>query len=667
MNKIFSWVVISTLWGIPAIAQQEKKDSLQQKTLKEVTIQTRTNGNSIDQMKASHTERLSQTELKKNACCNLAESFESNPSVEVSFSNAVSGARQIQMLGLSGVYVQLLTDVLPTVRGLNYTYGFTNIPGPMVHSIYINKGPGSVTNGFESMTGQIDVELMKPENAPRLHVNAYMNTFLRTELNINAAHRFNPRWSALLMTHASGIQHKVDRNSDGYLDIPLSRQLNAIQRWKYSGEKIEAMFGVKGLLDEKSGGQMNFNQFRSRHNQDAWGFGLRTQRWEAFWKSSYNFTDCGSKSLGLQFNFSNHQMNGFYGKSAYEGMQRSVFANIIYQTFIGTEDHQLRVGGGLLYDHVDEYFKTLNLHRNEPVTGLFAEYTYLNNEKWGLIAGVRGDYNIRLQRYFFIPRMNIRYALSKQSSLRASAGSGFRTATILAENAQLFVSNRNLHIHETLNPEYSWNYGINYSYCFTQRGKEGRFSLDVFRTDFANQIVADFDKNPQEVSFYNMKGPSYAWYVQAEWYYEVIKNLDIRLAYKFNDVRITQHGQLMERMLNAKHRALINASYGSKNKHWKFDFTTQWMGRQRLMDLGSNPEEYQLVQYSPSYFRLLGQITYLYKQFEWYMGSENMTNFIQQQVIVDGANPFGNYFDAGNVWGPTQGRMIYAGFRFTRK
>lgn len=250
------------LWSLnPVKAQTNTPDSTQTKKLKEVKIQSRTNGNQMDALSPIRVEKLTQTELKKNACCNLAESFESSPSVEVWFSNALTGARQIQMLGLSGTYVQMLTDLLPSVRGLNYTYGFSNIPGTQVNSIYINKGPGSVTNGFESMTGLIDVELQKPEKSPKLFVNGYMNTFLRTELNANSAVKLNKKWSTMVMTHGSGMQRKMDQNKDGYLDAPLYTQLNGIHRWKYEGDKVESMFGVKGLYDSKTGGQTSYNQF----------------------------------------------------------------------------------------------------------------------------------------------------------------------------------------------------------------------------------------------------------------------------------------------------------------------------------------------------------------------------------------------------------------------
>ena len=646
---------------------QEQTDSVKNKDLQTLEIRQRNNGNTMDALNPIRTEKITQLELKKNACCNLAESFETNPTVEVSFSNALTGARQIQMLGLSGVYVQMMTDLLPTVRGLNYTYGFSNIPGPQVNAIFINKGPGSVTNGFESMTGQIDVELQKPEKSPRFFINAYLNSRLRQEINTNYSHRFNERWSTLLMAHASQIQNKVDMNNDSYLDRPLYKQINLINRWKYAGKRVETMFGIKGLYDDKQGGQIEFDPKKPQAAQSAYGFGMTTRRWEIFNKTSFNFDEEGDRSLGIQSNFTSHDIQSYYGLNPYLGNQKTLFLNLLYQTYVRKESNTLRVGGGLLYDDIAESYKYIRLSRQEPVAGLFAEYTMVGSEKWSVLLGARSDYNFRLQRWYFIPRTNVKYSLNKSMSIRGSAGSGFRTANIFAENAQMLASNRVIHLIENLMPEYSWNYGLNYTWTFTQHQKEGRFSVDVFRTDFVNQVVADFDVTPQSVYFYNLKGKSNAWYVQAELYREISKDLDIRLAYKFNDVRITQHGILMEKALNARHRALVNLAYQTKNQHWKFDFTTQWVGKQRLPNLSTNPEMYQLRAWSPSYFRLLCQITYVYKKFEVYMGSENLNNFTQKQVVVDGAHPFGEYFDAGNIWGPTLGRMIYVGCRYSIK
>ncbi len=665
--KYYINVLLVLCISYTSLAQTNTQDST--KKLKEVIIKKKSNGTDIQELNPIRTEKITQKELKKNACCNLAESFESSPTVDVSYSNAVTGAKQISMLGLNGNYVQMLTDLLPTVRGLNYTYGFNNIPGSFVNTIFLNKGPGSVTNGFESMTGQIDVELHKPEIAPKLYINGYVNSRLRTELNANYAHVFNTKWSSMLMTHYSTIRNKVDMNNDTYLDRPMYTQTQVINRWKYnSGNRIESMFGIKYLYDTKTGGQTLFNKKISTYQQPYWGFTNLTHRIEAFNKSSYSINDCGSKSIGIQTNYTQHAIDAMYGHNAYRGLQQSIYTNLIFQTPIINDKQELRTGASILYDNVDEKYKDISIKRKEPVLGTYAEYTYKTEHAWSILLGARADYNFRLKKYFFIPRANIKYTISEHSSVRASAGSGFRTAFIFAENAQLFTSNRNINILENLLPEYSWNLGLNYSYMFEKNGSDGRFSIDAFYTTFKNQIIADFDYHPQEVNFYNLHGKSYASYIQAELFYPVKPRLDIRLAYKYNDVKATQKVVgLMQKSLNAKHRGLFNIAYETRNNHWKADFTTQWIGTQRLPSTIKNPDALQLLATSPSYIKMLGQLTYSYKLMDIYLGSENITNYTQKIRIIDAANPFGVYFDASNIWGPTLGRMFYVGARYTIK
>jgi outer membrane receptor for ferrienterochelin and colicins len=640
--------------------------SNKQQQLKEVKIGNSSGGTEFKEITPVRIEKLNHYELKKNACCNLAESFESSPTVEVSFSNALTGTRQIQLLGLSGVYVQQLTDLLPTIRGLNYTYGLDNIPSSQADAIYINKGPGSVTNGFESITGQIDIELQKPEKTPRFFVYAYVNSQQRAELNLQFAKPINQRWDASLFVHGNWAQFKTDVNNDGFMDGPLNKQLSFIQRWKYNSfRNIESQFGVKAWLSEKTGGELNFQPTTTSSSiPNYYGFVINTKRAEVFNKTSYNFDEHGDKTMGLQSSLTNHQINARYGANDYTGHQSTVYLNFIYQKALGSESHVLRTGASVLGDYTNENYKGINYQQNTTTPGVYAEYTYIGSEVFSLLGGARLDYLSNQHQVVFTPRFNIKYSITKSTSVRASAGTGFRNAFIFAENPQLFVSSRHLVILEQLKPERASNVGLN----ITQKIKSSsHFSVDLFRTDFQQQVVADYDWNPQTVYFYNLKDKSFSTYLQTELYLEISKNLHLRFAYKYNQVKTTFHGILLDKALNPNHRALGNIAYDSKNGHFKYDFTTQWVGEQRLYNYSLNPEAYRMPEKSPSFFRLLGQVTYLYKHWEWFMGSENMTNFTQKQVIIDPANPFGGYFDSGSIWGPVMGRTIYMGCRWTLK
>ncbi len=671
--KIYISILILLISCTATFAQDttaRKKMSDKKHKLKGVTIKRKSNGNTMDNG-SFRIEKIGAKELKKNACCNLAESFESNASIEIGSTSALSGAKQVEMLGLQGTYVQTLIELLPYVRGINYTYGFNNVPGPFVESIYINKGPGSVTNGFESMTGQIDVELVKPKlYKPLLHVNGYINNFERQELNLNTGIRLSEEVSTLFSGHVSQRTRKMDVNSDGFIDVPLTQMLHFMNRWKYDGKRFETMLLAKYHKADEKAGQMTYDHNMNITEQNAtYGIAIDDERFDLMHKMGYAITKDREKSLGLQSSFSTQNRNSFYGRNFYNGYQRTFSSNLIYQTNLnfGEKEGDLKLGGGILADNVREQFQNIDQNRDESVTGLFAEYTYTQNPKYTVLVGVRGDYNWRLKKTFFIPRLNVRYNITDDFSARFSGGSGFRTPTIFAENTRFFASSRQVEILEPLMPEYSWNYGVNLNYDMYQAGKESRLSLDIFRTDFTDQVIVDYDASPDKVLMYNLNGQSRAWYVQAEWYYELFKNFDIRLAYKYNDVKMTQRGELMERAFNPKNRALVNLAYETSNDRWAFDLTTQWVGKQRLPDFNLNPAIYRpsVGTYAPDYVRMLGQVTYRTKDLELYVGSENLTGFRQNDLIIDAQNPFGNYFDAGAAWGPTTGQMAYVGFRYT--
>ncbi len=668
MKKITSLILLIFVSTI-LFAQNKTiaTDTVKRQKIKTVIIKNRTTGSDINSLNPVRVERLGKTELSKNACCNLAESFESNPTVDVSVSDAVSGAKQIQLLGLSGTYVQTTTDLLPNVRGLNYTYGFNNIPSSFVDAIFITKGPGSVSNGFESMTGHIEIALQNPERyKSKLHVNGYLNSLWRNELNVNLAQKINSNWNTILMGHGSGMKSNVDINKDNFMDMPNYEQFQLSNRWAYSGNKLESKFGINVLRDKKIGGEMNVE---NANHHEPYHINISSKRINAFAKTSYSFDADKGKSIGLQLNFSNDDINSNYGHHRnYKGNQKTAFVNLIYQTILFNTQHLIKMGGGSQTDLVYEQFMQINNDRIETVSGVFGEYTYLGSDKFSLIAGARADYNNRINKTYFIPRLNIKYDLTDDFSIRASAGSGMRTANIFADNTRLFASSRNVLILEKLMPEYSWNYGINFSYCYLQNKKPGRVSVDIFKTDFQNQVIADYDYSPQQVLFYNLNGRSNSFYVQAEWYYEIFHDVDIRLAYKFNDVRYTQRGETVERTLNPQSRALFNIAYKTHNEKWVFDFTTQWVGKQRMPNTDANPEQYRNESnFTPSYFRMLGQITYKMPVWEVYCGSENITNFTQKKLIVSPENPYLPYFDAGNIWGPTMGRVFYLGARYDLK
>lgn len=632
-------------------------------------------GTFISTLNPRQTEIITTQELRKAACCNLSESFETNATVDAVYADAVSGAKEIRMLGLDGVYAQLMTEGIPSLRGLASTYGLSYIAGSWVNSMQVTKGSGSVVNGYEPITGQINVEYHKPETADRLHLNLFAGMGGRYEVNANWAVRLTPRWSTMTLAHASTQVQEQDQNHDNFLDAPLRNTLSGIHRWKYQGDKIESMFGVKGLYETRTGGQIGFDP--NANNNILYGVQINSNRYEAFAKTGFFFPE-PYRSIGTQVTAIYHDQTMQFGNKDYAGKQKMFWANFIYQSRIVNCNNEFKVGASFLYDDYDEQYSEINdtatlanidRQRTDQVTGVFGEYTRKsNNEKFTLVAGLRADYH-QIYGLWLNPRLHVRYQIAKNTTLRGAAGKGTRIANIFAENANIFASGRNIAIQDNLQPETAWNYGISLVQKFKLAEREGYITADVFRTDFMHQIITDLYSNSALIGFYNLSGKSYANSFQIEMGYELLKGLDLKLAYKADDAQATYaDGKLHPVPFQARQKALANIGYETPNEHWRFDFTTQWHGNRPLPPTAYNSDMNDDGHtYSPNYFTLLGQITFAADKWELYVGGENLSNFMQHNPIANANTPFSTQFDATNVWGPIMGAQIYGGIRFSLK
>lgn len=640
-------------------------------TLKDVQITDSKESLAFSTIDPMNRQTLNAKELTKAACCNLSESFETNATVDVTYNDALSGTKQIKMLGLDGAYTQTLIEQQGGIRGLSTNFGFSHIPGSWAHSIDITKGVGSVVNGYESISGQINIELLKPEKADRLHVNVYAGDWGRYETNIHLGHRFNKEWSTLLLTHASTVTNKNDFNNDGFMDVATGYQLGAVNKWKYEKQgKLMASFGVVANLDNRTGGQMAYTNRTENDLKQVYGVGIQTKHLEAFSKTAFGFMGRPYKSVNLSVNARHYEHDAFYGMKAYNGKEQTVNASLYYQTIINTSDHKLKMGASYLLDDFNETYTVnttdSNFKRTESVPGVFAEYNYEILNKLSLLLGARTDFH-NLYGTFFIPRAHVKMNLTKSSVLRFSAGKGMRVANVFVEQPFIMASNRRVVVEETFKPEVAWNYGVSLTHKFKIAHKNATLVMDFFRTDFQNQIVTDLDQNTQAVHLYNLKGQSYANSFQTEFNYEPVKRFEVRLAYKWQDVRTNYNGALLQKPLIAKDRILFNVAYATRFEKWKFDATVKWFGQNRIPNTGLNPVGLQMESYSKPYYTINAQVTRAFKKFELYVGAENLFNYTQQYQIIDPANPFGNYFDASLIWGPVMGRVLYAGFRMSIK
>ncbi|HLL94946.1 MAG TPA: TonB-dependent receptor, partial [Spirosoma sp.] len=632
------------------------------RTLQEVTVSGAPG--QIDRLNPIQTEFINQRTLAKAACCNLSESFETNASVSVSYADAVTGARQIQFLGLGGQYVQTNVENIPTVRGLATAFGLNYIPGTWITSIDVGKGAGSVVNGYESMSGQMNIELQKPDSPDQLFLNGYANSFGRLEGNVNWSKPLSNKWSVGVLGHASTLRTEIDQNRDSFRDLPFYTQLNAINRYKYSSERFMAQFGVKALYDDRVGGQL------SRLGPSRYTFGNTTRRLEFFSKMAKLFPDQPYKGLGLILNALNHEQTALFGFRPYAGRQRTVYANLIYQSILGNTNHAYKAGASYLLDDYREQLGALQTSRTESVPGIFAEYTYTYPEKMTVVLGGRFDYH-NLFGAQWTPRAHLKYNLNPNLTLRASAGRGFRVPNFLSENFGYLVSSRVIINEAALRPEISWNYGGSLTNDFTMFGQKASLVLDYHRTDFQEQLFVDIE-HPREIHFHNLYGKSFANSFQAELNYQPIRRMDVKVAYRLFDVRQSmsvpsEDTLLLPRMMIPRDRVLLNIGYALPFDKWKFDATLQWNGSRRIPYLRTGADYTTVpLEFSPGFYNLNAQVSRAFRSgLELYIGGENLTGFRQLSPIVAANDPFGADFDAGSrVWGPITGRMVYVGFRF---
>ena len=646
--------------------------------LKGITIRSKRGAVQKSLFATANTFTVNNDELLKAACCNLAESFETNPSIDVSFSDALTGTRQIQMLGLKSPYLQIMQENIPSIRGAAQAFGLTFTPGTWVESIQITKGAGSVVNGFESISGQINAELVKPFSDNKFFLNTYSSLNGRLELNTHFNRRVSEKWQSGLYIHGNYRGEKFDKNDDNFLDAPLANQINVMNRWQYTDAQNGwvSFINIRFLNDEKQTGEINFNPTLDKGNTNSWGSEIDTKRFETSLKLGYVFPEIPYQSVGLQLAYSNHEQDSYFGLNVYDIKHESLYSNLLFNSIIGDTRSKFKTGINFTYDKYNELVNTTNYKRKENSLGVFFEYAFDNLEDFSLTAGVRVDTH-NLLGTFITPRLHLRYAPWENGVFRASAGRGKRSANIFAENQQLFASSRKIDIDAVggniygLNPEIAWNYGVSYLQKFNLFNKKGDITFDFYKTDFSNQVVVDWE-NPQAVSFYNLNGKSIANNFQLELNYELAKNLNLRTAFKYFDISTDYKTGKLQKPLQPNNRFFVNISYETATKdngsQWKLDLTFNNIGEQRLPNTATNPTQYQLPINSERYSLLNSQITKVFSnKFEIYAGGENLTNVQQVNPILGSENPFGPNFDSTIVYSPIFGRAIYAGLRFKIK
>ena len=600
---------------------------------------------------------MNKDELFKAACCNLGESFTTNPSVDVAYNDATTGARQIKLLGLSGIYVQMLTENLPNFRGAAIPYALGYVPGPWMKGIQVSKGSASVKNGYESITGQINVDYLQPEDEQQVEVNLFGDTKSRIEANADANVHLSDKWATEILLHHENILKNHDDNGDGFYDMPGREQYNVQNRWVYKGKSYIFHGGLGALKEIRSSGQNGEHV----HSDDIYRIKLHTNRYEGYMKHAFILNHEHGTNIAFMSSASMHQLDARYGNKFYDLNEKNLYGSLMFETNFSTQ-HNLSLGLSFNHDYLGQ-----NLGKNEKETtpGAYAQYTYTLGTKLTAMAGVRFDHS-SLYGNFFTPRFHVKYSPVDAISIRLSAGKGYRTVFGMAEYNYLLASGRSLNISEGLKQEEAWNYGLSTAFYIPMFGKTLKLNAEYYYTDFRNQAVVDYDANKEFISIYNLMGKSYSHTFQIDASYPLLKGLEITAAYRLNDVKCTyDYGKtLKEKPLTSKYKALFTASYKTPLGLWQFDATVQLNGG------GRNPEPYQLADgsrsWSPrfhSFEQVSAQVTRWFRHWSIYVGGENLTGFKQKTPIYGAGNPWGSDFEPTLVWGPVEGRMFYAGVR----
>ena len=594
---------------------------------------------------------INSSELMKAACCNLGESFTTNPSVDVNYSDAATGARQIKLLGLSGRYVQMLTENIPNYRNLATPYALGYVPGPWMQSIQVSKGAASVKNGYESITGQINVEFLKPQADEQVDANIFADTKGRIEANADGNLHLSDRWSANLLLHYQDSRDTHDSNHDGFADMPAVRQFNVQQRWAYFSPRYIMQASVKALSEKRQSGQ------RGHHAAAAEPYliDIDADRYEAFAKNAFFLDDQQNANIALILSASWHNHDALYGHKAYDATERTLYGSLLFETTLATR-HQLSAGLSMDYDHLKEQLTTDGHHLSpardhETTPGAYAQYTLTLSDQWTMMAGLRADHS-SLWGWFITPRAHLKYSPTDKFSLRASAGKGYRTVHALSENNQLLASGRTL-VVEPLRQEAAWNYGINASLQLPIARRTLRLDADYYYTDFLRQAVIDYESSPTEIHIANLQGASFSHTMQVEASYELFPGMTTTAAYRYNKVKTTYNHQLLLQPLTSRYKALLSASYKPGLALWQFDTTLQLNGGGRI--IGNQT-------FRP-YEQLQAQVTRYFRHFDIYVGSENLTNKRQRNPIIAATDPWSTSFEPTLVYAPVEGRMVYAGIR----
>lgn len=663
-------------------------------------------GNFINRNSLLKTETVSFAGLTKMACCNLSESFENSASISVGYSDAVSGSKQIKMLGLSGTYTRLLDESRPVMRGLGAPYSLNYTPGVWLNSIQVSKGISSVSSGHDDVTGAINLDYRKPTDDERLFANFYLDDDLRAELNLSSALPVanNGNISTVIMAHGSTDtdflpMKYMDRDNDGFRDTPFASQVNLANRWFFILDNgMQIRVGVKYVWENRLGGMLHYkNSMRPEMEEDwhkpgtLYGSHIANNSVDAYIKIAYPLgTSVYNRdteeelrsSLAIVGDYEFFSENAYFGLNDYNGKNHIGSLSVLYNHYFAPLS-SLKLGFQGLFQNYMEYLnnytpwveadkdRIYDFNRHENEIGAYAEYNWAYMDKINLSAGVRGDYNTFFKKFYGTPRLHMKYNITPSTTLRASGGLSFRTVNIVTDNIGILSTGRPIEFLDgsfaSLNRiENSFTVGASASQIFRLfSDEEAMVSLEYFRTQIAHPVIADAEYTSDAIMIYRAHGNGYTNSFQIDFTWTPFKRFDVFATFRYTQSMVSLlrpggNSIRIERPLVSKFKGLLNLQYSTKFRRWVFDATAQLNGPSRIPSLEGEP---LTSLHSTTYPVFFAQVTHKIGKFEIYLGCENIGDYRQKNPIVNADEPFSLGFNAMNIWGPLMGRKIYAGFR----
>lgn len=683
--------------------------------LETVVVEGNLGGNYIRHDGILKGETISFAGLCKMACCNLAESFENSASVTVGYSDAISGARQIKMLGLAGTYTQILDENRAIMRGLSAPYGLSYTPGMWLNSIQVSKGISSVTAGHEAITGQINLEHRKPTDDERLFLNVYFDSELKPEVNLSSAIPVtaDKRLSTVILAHGSMDTKSYDHNGDGFRDLPLSRQFDIANRWLYQADNgMQVRWGVKYINDYRLGGQMDYRKKMKNemlhwidesqpdhynHNR-PYGSEVKNEEVNAYFKLGMpvgksvfdkDEQDEMRSNFAVVVDFDHFNEDAYFGAfNDYSGRQNMLNANAMYVHYFtyrsslisGISASSRWVNENLMQDlgimqnwggSIILNNKVLDSKRLEPEIGAYMEYTYSIKDKLSVVAGLRYDYNFYFRKNMITPRAHVKWNITPTTVFRASAGLGYRPTDVITDNIGILATGHQIygvprHYRDLDRMETALTAGGSLTQTIsTINHNDMTISFDYFRTQLFHSVIVDQEYIYGATFIYDTNKKSFTNSYQVDLTWTPIERFDIFATFRYTDSKYTVRREgggyeLVERPLVNRFKTLLNLQYATRMRKWTFDVTAQLNGRSRIpqteLDIPSA--------YSPVYPMFYAQVSRRIKHWDIYIGCENIGNYTQKHPILHADNPYSWYFNSSLIWGPLMGRKFYIGVRF---